>query len=164
MGKTQNYGFREKSTKQITGQVNYPIAFVYIKSTEGRTVLNPYYRNDYLQAHKHGIRVGTYHFFSTTSSGTEQAQYFLQHSLFTKGDLPAVLDVEPSDEQIAKMGGPAVMFNIFAIGSKRFITQLRYVLFFTSVKCLPNAICQWLSTYKANTLFGLLAMENINQN
>ena len=51
------------STKQITGQVNYPIAFVYIKSTEGRTVLNPYYRNDYLQAHKHGIRVGTYHSF-----------------------------------------------------------------------------------------------------
>lgn len=133
------------STKQITGQVNYPIAFVYIKSTEGRTVLNPYYRNDYLQAHKHGIRVGTYHFFSTTSSGTEQARYFLQHSLFTKGDLPAVLDVEPSDEQIAKMGGPAVMFQHIRNWLKTVYsaTKIRPILYISQMftkRYLPMAI------------------------
>lgn len=99
------------SSKTIKGNVDYPVSFAYIKSTEGCTVLNPYYYSDYTAARQHNIRVGTYHFFSTTSSGAAQATYFLSKSRFQKGDLPPVLDVEPSDNQIANMGGPEVMFR-----------------------------------------------------
>lgn len=99
------------SAKEIRGKVDYPIAFMYIKSTEGCTVLNSYYKDDYAQARKRNIRVGTYHFFSTTSAGSDQARYFLKSSLFCKGDLPPVLDVEPSDAQIEQMGGAEVMFK-----------------------------------------------------
>lgn len=99
------------SDKTIKGKVDYPISFIYIKSTEGTTVFNPYYNNDYKAARLHGFRVGTYHFFSTTSSGIAQANYFLQKSAYLKGDMPLVLDVEPSDTQIAKMGGAEAMFK-----------------------------------------------------
>ncbi len=99
------------STKTIKGKVDYPVDFAYVKSTEGCTVLNAYYEADYAAARAYGIRTGTYHFFSTTSAGAAQAEYFLKCSKFSKGDLPPVLDVEPTDGQIAAMGGPEVMFR-----------------------------------------------------
>ena len=57
----------------------FPISFVYIKSTEGTNIRNRYFLSDYMKAKKQGIRVGAY--------------------------FPPVLDVEPSDAQIRKIGG-----------------------------------------------------------
>ena len=99
------------SSKTVKGRVDYPVSFAYVKSTEGCTVLNAYYLTDYAEARRHGIRTGTYHFFSTTSPSAAQADHFLKCSRFGKGDLPPVLDVEPSDAQIAGMGGAEAMFR-----------------------------------------------------
>ena len=89
----------------------FPVSFVYIKATEGTTVLNRYFPRDYLKARKQGIRVGAYHFFSLKSSAAEQAEYFLRHSLIRAGDFPPVLDVEPTDAQIAQIGGDDVLMQ-----------------------------------------------------
>ena len=99
------------SRKTITGKVDYPVAFCYIKSTEGLTVKNRYYRSDYLAARAAGIKCGAYHFFSTKTSGAKQGHFFVQNSLFRKGDLPPVLDIEPTDAQIRAMGGANAMFR-----------------------------------------------------
>lgn len=104
-------GLGKISSKEIEGKVNYPVSFIYIKSTEGTTVLNKYYQEDYRQARQHGLAVGTYHFFSTTSPASKQAEYFLKNSRFLKGDIPPVLDVEPSDAKIREMGGIEVLFQ-----------------------------------------------------
>ena len=98
------------SRKTVTGTVNYPINFIYIKSTEGATLLNPYYKKDYRAAKAHGFRVGSYHFFSPTSPAALQARQFLKHAQINKGDFPPVLDVEPLPSQIKKMGGAQVLF------------------------------------------------------
>ncbi len=99
------------SKKHISGTVNYPISFIYIKSTEGISMRNIFYRADYNQARKHGFHVGAYHFFSTRTSGAVQAHFFLRNSKFSRGDLPPVLDVEPLPSQIRKMGGVSAMFR-----------------------------------------------------
>ncbi len=99
------------SRKRINGQVDYPISFIYIKATEGTSIRNRYYTADYTQAKRHGIHTGSYHFFSTTTSGTTQAQYFLRYAHIQKGDLPPVLDVEPSAAQIKRMGGPTALWR-----------------------------------------------------
>ncbi len=99
------------SRKKVSGKVDYPVSFIYIKSTEGASVRNPYYLADYRQARNHGIPCGAYHFFSTTSQATKQAYYFLRHSRFSRGDFPPVLDVEPTYSQIKKMGGVSAMFS-----------------------------------------------------
>lgn len=98
------------SKKTINGAVDYPISFVYIKSTEGSSLLNPYYKKDYVAAKAHGFKVGTYHFFSTLTPANKQASQFLKHSYVRRSDLPPVLDVEPTREQINKMGGTSVLF------------------------------------------------------
>lgn len=98
------------SKKTVSGKVDFPIRFVYIKSTEGSTMLNPYYRQDYAAARAHGFKVGSYHFFSTISPAALQAKHFLNHSSIKRGDFPPVLDVEPTSAQIKKMGGVGVLF------------------------------------------------------
>lgn len=95
----------------VSGKVDYPVSFIYIKSTEGCTVLNSYYYADYAMARSKGMRVGSYHFFSTTSSGYDQAMAFLRKSRFSNGDLAPVLDVEPTDAQVEKMGGSGVLLS-----------------------------------------------------
>ena len=100
-----------KSQKKISGVVDYPVSFCYIKSTEGISIRNKYYANDYAAARKHGIHTGAYHFFSTRTGGSAQARFFIGSTLFRKGDLPPVLDIEPSDGDIAKMGGAKALFS-----------------------------------------------------
>ena len=100
-----------KNHKNVHGKADYPVSFIFIKSTEGVTVTNRYYADDYAQARKHGIPIGAYHFFSLKTSGAAQAKHFIKHTKFLKGDLPPVLDVEPSDAQIKAAGGPEKMFR-----------------------------------------------------
>ena len=88
----------------IGGQT-FPVSFVYIKSTEGTSIRNRYFASDYLKARRQGFRVGAYHFFSLKSSALAQATYFVNSTLFRPGDFPPVLDVEPTNAQIEKIGG-----------------------------------------------------------
>jgi len=102
---------RRISDQRVSGSVDYPVSYVYIKSTQGITIKNKYYAGDHQSCRSQGIPVGAYHFFSTKCGGAEQADYFLANTRLAKGDLPPVLDVEPSDAQIAQMGGAEKMFG-----------------------------------------------------
>lgn len=99
------------SQKRVNGEVDYPVSFVYIKSTEGISIMNRYYNGDYTNCRRYGIPVGAYHFFSIRQDPVSQASHFLKHTNFKRGDLPPMLDVEPSDEMIEKSGGPKLMFE-----------------------------------------------------
>ena len=102
---------RRISQQRVNGTVDYPVRFAYIKSTEGTTVVNKYYAADRQGCRQASIPVGAYHFFSVKSGGMEQATFFLANTLVGQGDLPPVLDVEPTDRQIALMGGAEEMFR-----------------------------------------------------
>lgn len=102
---------RRISQQQVLDRVDYPVSFVYIKSTEGTTIENRYYDDDYASAHQKGIPTGAYHFFSTKTPADEQAAHFLSNTHFRRGDMPPMLDIEPSPEQIEQMGGPLVLFD-----------------------------------------------------
>ncbi len=119
------------SKKTVSGAIDYKVSFVFIKSTEGTTVLNPYYKADYAAARAQGYPVGSYHFFSHRSTGGAQAEAFLRNSHFRKGDLPPVLDLEPFPSQIEKMGGVHAMWsrvrNWLQIVEKR--TGMRPILY-----------------------------------
>lgn len=99
------------SRKRVRGKVDYPVSFCYIKSTEGTTIRNRYFRADYTAARRRGIKTGAYHFFSTRTPADRQARFFIANSKFSKGDLPPVLDVEPTHAMIKKMGGHEALFR-----------------------------------------------------
>ena len=109
---------RRISEQRVDGEVDYPISFVYIKSTEGISINNRYFAADYQSCHQQGIRVGAYHFLSTRQDPAVQANHFLKQTKFHKGDMPPMLDVEPSDAHIAQMGGIMKVFDNIRIWVK----------------------------------------------
>ena len=100
-----------KGQRQAAGVVDYPVSFIFIKSTESTNIRNPFYYVDYVKARQRGIPIGAYHFFSCRVSGAAQAQHFLGNTIFRRGDLPPVLDLEPYPSQIAAMGGSEALFR-----------------------------------------------------
>ena len=118
--KTVRYGIRWSALRissigannntNVHGQIDFPVSFVYIKATQGTSIASRYYASDAAQARRHRIPVGAYHFFSIRG-GVAQARYFLSVANPRKGDMPPVLDVELTDNEIYKMGGSERMIR-----------------------------------------------------
>ena len=79
-----------------------PVRFVIVKATEGSTMIDETFEDNFYQAREYGFIRGAYHFYSTKSSAREQAQHFLDKVKLEEGDLPPILDVEhkPDDQSI----------------------------------------------------------------
>lgn len=70
------------------------VCFVFVKATEGSDRLDEKFNQNFFNARKNEILRGAYHFFSTKSTGKEQAKYFCKMVQLEDDDLPPVLDVE----------------------------------------------------------------------
>ncbi len=78
-----------------------PISFVYMKATEGSDYTDARFKENFAEAANHGFMRGAYHYFSTKSSGSAQAQMFIKTAQLKSGDLPPMIDIEerPKDKQ-----------------------------------------------------------------
>lgn len=70
------------------------VGFIFIKATEGRSLLDENFNDNFYQAREFGIIRGAYHYFKPQIPANEQAAYFLKQVHLEEGDLPPVLDVE----------------------------------------------------------------------
>ncbi|MCD8297954.1 MAG: hypothetical protein LUC88_10315 [Prevotella sp.] len=75
-----------------------PVFFAYIKATEGSMIQDKTYSVRSVEAERHGIVKGAYHFFHLTSSVDEQVKNFTETVNWTEGDLPPALDLEIESE------------------------------------------------------------------
>ena len=80
-----------------------PVFFAYIKATEGATYKYDYYNIRSIEAERHGIVKGAYHFLRLTSTVEDQLTNFFETATWTKGDLPPALDIE-YEHEIEKYG------------------------------------------------------------
>ncbi len=71
-----------------------PVTFVIIKATEGNTIIDEYFNDNFYQARQNDFVRGAYHFLTPYVPARKQAEFFLRQVHLTKGDLPPVLDVE----------------------------------------------------------------------
>ena len=70
------------------------IDFAFIKATEGSSFIDDRFAYNFAQAQECDISVGAYHFFSFSSSGSDQAKNFIDTVKPFEGMLPPVIDVE----------------------------------------------------------------------
>jgi lysozyme len=70
------------------------VELAYLKATEGKTFVDPYFATSSAGAHAAGIRTGAYHFFSLCSSGADQAAAFLRTAPPSPAALSPALDLE----------------------------------------------------------------------
>jgi lysozyme len=73
---------------------NTRTAYVYLKATEGGDRIDARYERNIDLAHRHGLKVGSYHFFRPKTDLTLQLQNFMTQCLPGEQDLIPMLDVE----------------------------------------------------------------------
>lgn len=78
---------------------NCPLRFIVMKATEGASMVDETFSDNFKQALDHGFIRGAYHFWSNKSSAQEQAAWFIKQVQLVDGDLPPVLDVEKKDDK-----------------------------------------------------------------
>jgi len=79
-----------------------PIRFVMIKATEGANRIDSRFKYNFEKAHEYGFTCGAYHYYSTLSTASEQAYFFINTVDLKPGDLPPVLDVEVKPKEQSK--------------------------------------------------------------
>ena len=75
-------------------KANRNIKFVYIKATEGASLVDKKYKSNLKGARDVGIPVGSYHFFTSRRSAEEQFANFKRNVPKSKQDLLPMVDVE----------------------------------------------------------------------
>ena len=83
------------------------VRFAYIKATEGVSLRDPRFAENWQRSHDAGMVRGAYHFFSLCKSGAQQAANFITAIPANTGSLPHALDVEqmepcPNGRRIAR--------------------------------------------------------------
>ena len=86
------------SMKPTDKKYMQPVFFAYVKATEGATIKDPTYAVRSIEAERHGIAKGAYHFLRLGSDINEQIKNFTETATWTPGDLPPALDVELESE------------------------------------------------------------------
>ena len=99
---------------QTVGE-NTNMAYVYLKATEGGDRIDPRYERNIDLAHRHGLKVGTYHFFRPKTALALQLKNFKAQCLPGEQDLIPMLDVETT-------GG--LSEQAFCDSLSRFLTML----------------------------------------
>ena len=82
------------------GEIDWPtlvgqgVTFAFVKATEGSSLQDRKFTDNWRDAQSAGVRVGAYHFFSYDSPGETQADNFISMVPVTPGALPPVVDIE----------------------------------------------------------------------
>ena len=74
--------------------------FVFLKATEGTSHIDTKYHSFKRNAKHHSIKTGSYHFFNFNKDGRVQAHFFCSIADVKQGELPPVLDVETSGNNV----------------------------------------------------------------
>jgi lysozyme len=82
----------EKLRNAMIGKA--PVRFIIVKATEGASVVDEKFSDNFNNAREYGFIRGAYHFYSVRSTARDQAHFFLEKVKLEEGDLPPVLDVE----------------------------------------------------------------------
>lgn len=83
----EGYSIRGIDISHHQGEINWdklsqasmgkePISFIFIKGTEGTSLLDENFNDNFYQAREHGFLRGVYHFFLPEKSAKEQAEFF----------------------------------------------------------------------------------------
>ncbi|WP_246000847.1 glycoside hydrolase family 25 protein [Pontibacter diazotrophicus] len=75
------------------------VAFAFVKATEGRSLKDKHFQNNWEGAGAAGIMRGAYHFYLPYLKPELQAENFTSMVTLAPGDLPPVLDVEVRGRQ-----------------------------------------------------------------
>lgn len=103
-----------------------PPVFAFIKATEGLSLLDKNFNENFYQARNSGLICGAYHYFKPRKNALSQAEYFLHWVHLEDGDLPPVLDVEEEGGLSSEMLQKAVLTWLNEVERRMGVTPIIY--------------------------------------
>lgn len=95
------YGLQGIDVSHHQGEIDWAqvaasgqVAYVYLKATEGSDHVDTCYEANLRGCRTYGLPVGSYHFFTASSSAAAQARHFIRHAERSRQDLLPMVDVE----------------------------------------------------------------------
>jgi GH25 family lysozyme M1 (1,4-beta-N-acetylmuramidase) len=70
------------------------LSFFIVKATQGVTIKDQYFDQNWAALEKNNVIKGAYHFYSYRDDPTEQANFFIQTVKLSTGDITPIIDVE----------------------------------------------------------------------
>lgn len=133
-----------------------PLRFAFIKATEGLSMIDENFNENFYQAKHNDIIRGAYHFFVPEADARKQAEFFLRQVHLEPGDLPPVLDVEKigrlSDAQLRK----AVKTWLNIVERHYGVKPILYTGYSFKLKYLNDSVFNqypyWIAHYYVNEL------------
>lgn len=96
-----NYKVRGLDVSHYQGDIHWKTIaeagkyqFVYMKATEGNDFTDDTFQRNWENAKASGLLTGAYHFFSSRSTGEQQAEHFIQVVPIEETSMPPVIDIE----------------------------------------------------------------------
>jgi lysozyme len=135
------------------------ITYCFIKATQGATLTDPRFVENWRNAGSHGITRGAYHFFSPGVAVARQVQHFSNVVQLSAGDLAPVLDLEvdgqdwdalPPDVRV-----PAALEMLTALEAHYGVTPIVYTNKRTVVEAFagkPRELVRfplWVASYRS---------------
>lgn len=120
----EGFGVHGIDVSHYQKQVNWPLVaaqdvkFAFVKATEGQSMQDTLFCQNWDAMRAAGVMRGAYHFFRPGTSAAAQAMNFLATVDLQHGDLPPVLDVEVMD---------GLSPEALAIGVKTWLTMVEDV-------------------------------------
>jgi lysozyme len=138
---------------QIKGQ---PLRFVIIKATEGISIIDENFIDNFYQARQNDLIRGAYHFFTPDEDPVRQARFFIKQVKLETGDLPPVLDVEKAGNLSTKQLRKAVHTWLDVIEKHYGIKPIIYTGYSFKLKYLNDgtfdAYPYWIAHYYVEQL------------
>ena len=90
----QNINWGEVAKARGGKDKSHAISFAFIKATEGQSLVDKHFKNNWKESKKSNILRGAYHYYKPNVNSKLQANNFIRTVKLQKGDLPPVLDIE----------------------------------------------------------------------
>ena len=100
--KTQGLDISHHQEKVNLTRVDPKYKFIILKATEGQNFLDTDFLYNWNNARLNGFVVGAYHFFTMTSSGAAQADFYISKVSDSDKTLPPIIDLEISTKKYKK--------------------------------------------------------------
>ena len=135
---------------------NDPVRFIIIKATEGTTLMDDNFNENFYEAKRNDFVRGAYHFFVPGVDAKQQARFFLKQVHLEPGDLPPVLDVEKTGNLTPQQLKHDVKTWLDAVEAKYHVKPILYTGYKFKVDYLNDSIFQqypyWIAHYYVDKL------------
>lgn len=133
-----------------------PIRFVIIKSTEGNSLLDNNFNDNFYNASEYGFIRGAYHYFVPDVDAKSQADFFLKQVHLEEGDLPPVLDFEKTGNLTPKQVEKAALTWLDEVEKHYHVKPILYTYYKFKLKYFSSEKFDeypyWIAHYYVDTL------------